>query len=193
MKRVLKRVIMMFGCAALAVALAACGDSGNTSEEVSSDTASGDSAASGDAVSITDASGDVIELTQVDNYMVSGTYVCAGDGSVWVFDGNHSMLAVAYNDESNGGKLGCYMCVVGFYATDEDENGEAHLVLVIQNESTGDVTFWYTTNLVSSDEDVLGIRLERPADPDTVLTLYSQSYYNELLEEMEASGDANQP
>lgn len=174
----------MFGLVvAMSGALYACGstDSDSSSKETTE-------SESGDTTSVTDASGDAVALTKESNYMLAGNYVCGADGSVWVFDGDEGVLSVAYLDTD--GELGCYMCTTSFYRTDEDEDGEAHLVLAIINKSVGTVTYWYTTNLVNTDEDILGIQLESVTEADTTLTLYTQSYYEELKEAAE-SGDAS--
>ncbi|MCR4842205.1 MAG: hypothetical protein K5840_02960 [Eubacterium sp.] len=167
---------MMFG-------LAACGstESSDTSSDASSDA---------ETVTMTDASGNAVEITSTEEFGISGNYVCGSDGSKWVFDSDTSVLAVAYEDESTG-EVGCYLCNLKMYATAADEDGNQRLVVLINNLSTGDSSYWYVTNLVNEDEDgeqeIIGIELVKPGDEETILYLLTEEYYATVQEAQDSS------
>ena len=182
----MKRFISWVLVGACCISLAACGsDTTATTESSDASTeASAEATESADAT-MTDAEGNEIALTESDDYAIAGTYICSADGSVWAFGGEQQSLGVAYLNEEDG-DLGCYICGLTFYTTEEDEDGNIYLVLQVENETSGDQSYWYVTNLIDDDEEVIGLRLAKPDDEDTYVTLYTEEYYEENAE----SGDA---
>ncbi len=174
----MKRFVAWMLLGALCLSLVACGTSSDTSTE----SADAQTTESGDSTTLTTASGDQIQVTATEDYAIGGTYVCAADYSVWSFGGD--ILGVGYADED--GNLGSYVCQLAFYLTEEDADGNIYLVVEINNAQTEDTTYWYVTNIVNDDGDVIELKLTQPGDEDTFVILYTDDYYESLT----SSGDA---
>ena len=162
----------------LCVMLSACGTAGAEASE------SSDAEESADAATLTLSDGTEISLTKTDSYAIAGTYVCASDGSIWTFGGDD--LAVAYYDEEDG-SLSSDVCELTFYMTQANDDGESYLCLDVYNKLSEVSTYWYITNLVDDDENVIGLLLQQPGDETEVyVQLWTDEYYAALSE----SGDA---
>lgn len=172
MKRKMIKPLVLGVCFSFGLMLMSCGTdaSGTTSDagSGSSEEESGETAADTEILTLED--GTEITLTPVedDSMGIYGYYTCENDGSMWAFGGNN--LAVGYTDEEDG-SLGTYVCSMTFYQGPEDEDGNFHYCVILENPLADTSTCWYVMNVLDDDGNTVGLMLQDPGDEDYYIGL----------------------
>ena len=191
MKKKMIKPLILGVCLTFGMMLASCGtdETRNNSGSVNeAEKESGEEESSGDAADtqiLTLEDGTEITLTPVedDSVGIYGYYTCENVGSMWAFGGDS--LGVGYLDEEDS--LGSYVCSMTFYQGPEDEEGNYHFCVILENPLANTSSCWYVMNVLDDDGNTVGLVLQDPGDEENYvgLTLVDQAEAAEDVPETE--------
>ena len=176
MKQKCIRLLALGLCLSFGPVLMSCGtedagkDSGSVSEAENESGKDESEKSEEETKILTLEDGTEITLTPTEDASVGiyGYYTCENDGSVWAFGGDN--LAVGYTDEEDGG-VGTYVCSMEFYQGPEDEDGNYHFCVILDNPLANTSSCWYVMNVLDDDGNTVGLVLQDPGDEENYIGL----------------------